>query len=82
MEDMSHGAISPVDLSKQTLPHCVCQVRTTDKSDGTARFVHNTRHVNQCVAEGETKCELETLLRKRNIFLPGGLVIGSDYKSG
>ena len=80
--DIAHGAITPVNIEIDGLPWCVCPVRTADKSDGSARFVHNTRHVNACVDDGNTKCKLETLLRTRNMFMPNGFLVGSDYKSG
>ena len=80
--DIAHGAIAPVNVSKQGLPWCVCPVRTADKSDGSARFVHNTRHVNKNVPDEESQCELETLMRTRNIYIKGGLLIGSDFSSG
>ena len=80
--DIAHGAIAPVDIEKDGIPWCVCPVRTADKSDGSARFVHNTRHVNKNVPKEEAECELETLLRTRNIFIKDGLLVGSDYSSG
>ena len=82
MGDISHGAIAPVNIKRDGLPCCVCPVRTTDKSDGSARFVHNTRHVNKSVPKEEAQCELETLMRTRNIYIKGGLLIGSDFSSG
>ena len=81
-KDISHGAIEPVDLPAEGTPHCVCPVRTADKSDGSARFVHNSRRVNKCVPSEATKCKLETLLRTRNMLMQGGFLIGSDYSSG
>ena len=81
-KDIAHGAIEPVNLPKEGVPHCVCPVRTADKSDGSARFVHNSRRVNKCVPPDATKCKLETLLRARNMFMPGGFLIGSDFASG
>ena len=80
--DIAHGAIHPVNIKEDGIPWCVCPVRTADKSDGSARFIHNTRHVNACVDEKHTKCKLETLLRTRNMFMPNGFLVGSDYKSG
>ena len=80
--DIDHGAIAPVDIQKDGLPKCVCQVRTADKSDGSARFVHNTRHVNASVDEEKTKCRLETLLRSRNMYISNGYMVGSDFSSG
>ena len=60
-KDIAHGAIAPVNLKRDGVPWCVCPVRTADKNDGTARFVHNTRHVNAGIAKKHTECELETL---------------------
>ena len=80
--DISHGAITPVDIAKEGIPHCVCPVRTADKSNGKARFIHNSRKVNSCISEEHTKCTLESLLKTRNMFIPGGLLIGSDFASG
>ena len=80
-KDMSHGAIAPVDVKRDGVPWCVCPVRTADKNDGTARFVHNTRHVNAGIAKEHTQCELETLLRTRNMYIKDGFLIGSDYAS-
>ena len=80
-KDIGHGAIEPVDLA-QGVPHCVCPVRTADKSDGSARFVHNSRRVNKRVPAEKSKCELESLLRTRNMLIPGGFLVGSDYSSG
>ena len=80
--DIMHGAIKPVDIAKEGIPECVCPVRTADKNDGSARFVHNTRHVNKSVDPDATKCRLETLLRTRNMYVPGGYIVGSDYSSG
>ena len=81
-KDISHGAIKPVDLSKEGIPTCVCPVRTADKNDGKARFVHNSRRVNKKIPKAATQCELESLLKARNIFIPGGFLVGSDYSSG
>ena len=81
-KDMSHGALRPVDLKVDGVPHCVCPVRTADKNDGSARFVHNSRKVNKCVRPEATKCKLETLLKARNIFVPGGYAVGLDFSSG
>ena len=50
-KDIAHGAISPVDVVNDGIPWCVCPVRTADKNDGTAHFVHNTRHVNNGIAK-------------------------------
>ena len=80
-KDIGHGAIEPVDL-EQGAPHCVCPVRTADKSDGSARFVHNSRRVNKCVPAEKSKCKLESLLRTRNMLIPGGFLVGSDFSSG
>ena len=80
--DIEHGAVQPVNIPEEGVPECVCPVRTADKNDGTARFVHNTRHVNKCVDPEKTKCRLETLLRTRNMYMPGGYLVGSDYASG
>ena len=82
MGDIKHGAISPVNLQEEGLPRCVCPVRTADKSDGSARFVHNTRHVNKYVDAKDAECELETLMRTRNLYICRGLLVGSDYSSG
>ena len=73
--DIAHGAIAPVNIEEEGVPWCVCPVRTADKSDGSARFVHNTRHVNKTVPKEEAKCKLETLLRNRNIYIRNGLLI-------
>ena len=81
-KDMSHGAIRPVDIQKGGIPHCVCPVRTADKNDGTARFVHNSRKVNKCVPKSASKCKLESLLRTRNMYIPQGYMIGLDFASG
>lgn len=80
--DIAHGAIAPINIEEEGLPWCVCPVRTADKSDGSARFVHNTRHVNKTVPKEEAQCKLETLLRTRNLYIRDGLLIGSDYSSG
>ena len=82
LKDLRHGALRPVDLVAEGTPHCVCPVRTADKNDGSARFVHNSRRVNKNVPAAEAKCKLESLLRARNIFLPGGFVVGLDFASG
>ena len=58
--DISHGVISPVNVKEKGVPWCVCPVRTAKKNDGTARFVHNTRHVNKGIAKKHTQCKLET----------------------
>ena len=79
---IDHGAIVPSDIDNEGIPWCVCPVRTADKSNGSARFVHNTRHVNKSLDEKDTKCNLETLLRTRNMYLQDGFLIGSDYESG
>ena len=81
-KDLEHGAIKPVDLSKEEVPTCVCPVRTADKNDGKARFVHNSRRVNKKIPKKATQCRLETLLRARNLYVPGGFLVGSDYSSG
>ena len=81
-EDINHGAIRPVNLKEEGLPHCVCPVRTADKSNGKARFVHNARRINACVDAAHSTCELESLMRIRNMYVPGGFVVGSDYASG
>ena len=81
-KDIAHGAIEPVDLAQGGVPHCVCPVRTAEKSDGSARFVHNSRKVNKCVPPEGTKCKLESLLRTRNMLIPGGFLVGSDFASG
>ena len=80
--DIDHGAIIPANLEEQELPWCVCPVRTADKSNGSARFVHNTRHLNKRIDEKHTKCSLETLLKTRNMYIQDGYLIGSDYESG
>ena len=81
-KDMAHGAIRLVDVPKEGIPHCVCPVRTADKNDGTARFVHNSRRVNKTIPKDRVKCKLESLLKTRNIYIPGGYMIGSDFASG
>ena len=81
-KDLSHGALRPVDLAAEGVPHCVCPVRTADKNDGSARFVHNSRRVNKHVPKEASKCKLESLLRARNIFIPDGYVVGLDFASG
>ena len=79
----AHCALRPVNLVAEGIPHCVCPVRTADKNDGSARFVHNSRRVNKNIPSDATKCELESLLRARNIFIPDGFVIiGLDFASG
>ena len=80
--DIEHGAIIPVNLDEEGVPWCVCPVRTADKSNGKARFVHNSRRVNTCVPEDESTCELESLMKIRNMYVPHGFAIGSDYASG
>ena len=82
LKDISHGAIAPVNIELEGMPWCVCPVRTADKSNGKARFVHNSRKVNKCIPREAVQCELETLLRIRNMFIPNGYVIGSDFASG
>ena len=82
MKDLRHGALRPVNLEVEGVPHCVCPVRTADKNDGSARFVHNSRRVNKCVPSKASKCELESLLRARNIFIPDGYAVGLDFSSG
>ena len=82
LKDLRHGALRPVNLEVEGVPHCVCPVRTADKNDGSARFVHNSRRVNKCVPSAATKCKLESLLRARNIFVPGGYAVGLDFASG
>ena len=81
-KDMNHGAIRPVNLEKEGLPHCVCPVRTAEKNNGKARFVHNSRKVNDCVPKKRVKCTLESLLKTRNMFIPGGFLLGTDFDSG
>ena len=81
-KDMAHGAIRLVDIKAEGIPHCVCPVRTADKSDGTARFVHNSRRVNKVIDRKDVQCALESLLKTRNIYIPGGYAIGSDFASG
>ena len=82
MKDIAHGAIRPVDLRAEGVPTCVCPVRTADKSDGTARFVHNSRRVNKLIPKSASACELESIMKTRNIYIPGGYAIGSDFASG
>ena len=82
MKDIAHGAIRPVDIAAEGVPTCVCPVRTADKSDGTARFVHNSRRVNKLIPKSQSACELESVLKTRNIYIPGGYAIGSDFASG
>ena len=82
MKDVAHGALRPVDLKREGMPKCVCPVRTADKNDGTARFVHNSRRINKLIPKEESACELESLLKTRNIYIPGGYAIGSDFASG
>ena len=81
-KDLEHGALEPVNLKRDGVPHCVCPVRTADKNDGSARFVHNSRRVNKCIPRAEVQCKLESLLRARNMFIPEGFLIGSDFASG
>ena len=81
-KDISHGAIIPVNIAEDGMPKCVCPVRTADKSNGKARFVHNSRKVNKFIPKEAVQCELESLLRIRNMFIPNGYVIGSDFASG
>ena len=80
--DIEHGAIEPVDIATDGIPNCVCPVRTADKTNGKARFVHNTRHPNNSIPKEEAQCELESLLKTRNMYTKGGFVIGSDFASG
>lgn len=80
--DIEHGAIEPVDIAKHGIPHCVCPVRTAEKANGKARFVHNSRHVNKRVPKAEGECTLESLLKTRNMYTRNGFVIGSDFASG
>ena len=82
LKGIQHGAIKPVDLSKESIQTCVCPVRMTDKNDGKARFVHNSRRVNKRIPKKATQCKLETLLRARNMYIPNGFIVGSDYSSG
>lgn len=82
LKDLAHFAIQPVNLAEQGVPHCVCPVRTADKSDGSARFVHNSTRVNRTVVPEKVKCKLESLLKARNIFIKGGFVVGLDFASG
>lgn len=82
LKDLQHGALRPVDLKAEGVPHCVCPVRTADKNDGSARFVHNSRRVNKNVPAEASKCKLESLLRARNIFIPNGYAVGLDFASG
>ena len=81
-KDLNHGALEPVNIQRDGVPRCVCPVRTADKNDGSARFVHNSRRVNKCIPRDEVTCQLESLLRARNMFIPDGFLIGSDYASG
>lgn len=81
-KDISHGAIRPVDLNTEPMPHCVCPVRTADKSNGKARFVHNSRRPNRGIPKEDSQCELESILRTRNMYVPNGYIIGSDFRSG
>ena len=80
--DIQHGAIEPVNIAKCGIPHCVCPVRTADKSNGKARFIHNSRRVNKSIPKHEAECSLESLLRTRNMYSSQGFVIGSDFASG
>ena len=75
-EDIGHGAIKPVDVIKEGMPRCVCPVRTADKSNGKARFVHNSRRINACVDPKDSTCELESLMRIRNMYVPNKWVCG------
>ena len=79
IKDMAHGALAPVNLKRDGVPTCVCPVRTAEKNDGTARFVHNSRRVNKCVPKSASACELESLLRTRNMYIPGGFLVGLDF---
>ena len=79
---LAHGALRPVNLPVEGVPHCVCPVRTADKNDGSARFVHNSRKVNRTIPRDKVKCELESLMKTRNIHIPGGYAICSDFTSG
>ena len=72
----------PVDLTAEPMPKCVCPVRTADKNNGKARFVHNSRKVNACVPPERVSCKLETLLKTRNMYMQGGYIIGFDLTSG
>ena len=54
----------------------------TSKNDGSARFVHKTRHVNKYIDPEKVKCNLETLLRTRNMYVPGDFMTGFDFSSG
>ena len=81
-KDLNHGALEPVDIPRDGLPRCVCPVRTADKNDGSARFVHNSRRVNKKIPREEVTCQLESLLRARNMFIPDGFLVGSDFASG
>ena len=81
-KDIDHGAIVPVNIERDGMPRCVCPVRTADKSNGKARFVHNSRKINKFIPKEAVQCELESLLRIRNMFIPNGYVIGSDFASG
>ena len=80
--DIEHGAIKPVNIARDGIPHCVCPVRTAEKANGKARFVHNSRHVNKRIPKEEGKCTLESLLKTRNMHTRDGFVIGSDFASG
>ena len=80
--DIEHGAIEPVNLARDGMPHCLCPVRTADKASGKARFVHNSRHVNKTIPKTESECTLESLLKTRNMYSKGGYVVGSDFASG
>ena len=82
IKDMAHGALRPVNLKSEGVPHCVCPVRTADKKDGTVRFVHNSRRVNKYIPKEAVQCSLESLMKTRNIYIPGGYAIGSDFASG
>ena len=82
LKDMAHGALEPVHIKREGLPTCVCPVRTADKNDGTARFVHNSRRVNKLIPKENSACKLESLLRTRNMFIKGGFLVGLDFASG
>ena len=43
---------------------------------------HNSRKVNKTIPKSVSECELESLLRVRNIFMPGGYLVGLDFASG
>ena len=80
--DIHHGAITPVDLKDEGMSHCVCPVRTADKNNGKARFVHNSTVTNNTIPKERVACVLESLLKTRNMYIPGDYAIGSDFASG